>query len=144
MSLVNSSAWCNAVVTNRTWIPPDLTVLHWDSCTTPSLWLELFYRTMFPDGGQYPLQITAAVLREGYHEYWQQRNMSEPAGWELQSWFLENRWKCNSTGENGLDVYLERYARTSCLDKFCKRLPWQGNSDQAGRGVRCAVHPPGH
>ena len=135
MALTNDSPWCNAFLTNRDWIPADLSVIRWDDCTMPSLWLELLYRTMFPAGGQYPLQMTSDVLREGLHGYWQQSNIPEPSGRELGSWFFENLVQCNAT-KKGLDTYIEKYALRNCEKEFCKRLPWQGNSDQAGRGVR--------
>lgn len=132
-------ALCTNVTNTRAWALSKPMAHNLSDCRAPSIWLVHLYRTMYPDGGSFPIQQSSTMLNQLYHHHWSGANATQraPVGSELVNWFSDNLFTCRKAGNSRRDVagMLMEEVHGRCRRSFCGRLPWQGNADQAGRGV---------
>ncbi|KAK7178660.1 hypothetical protein DPSP01_011968 [Paraphaeosphaeria sporulosa] len=116
---------------NRTWIPEDSKALRYSNCTSPSAWLVEFIGSM----DLLSLRTVDAIF-EGYDYYWRENNITKPKIDEVLNWVL-NVDECDGQsmcGSHPVSQIID-YAFDHCQADVCRGLPWQGNADQAGRGM---------
>lgn len=109
------------------WIPPDVSYFQFHNCSILANWVFGF----LSDTTDLPYRTTARVIRDGLEEYWTKNGIKRrPNETETMIWAM------TTTGGNP-SLFLQAFNYTSgqCQPEFCKMLPWEGNSDLAGRGM---------
>ena len=114
------------------WIPPDISYVRYQNCEVVADWVLSYFLNV----KDLPYRLTARVVRDGFREYWKDNLnrtiKSLPAEAEIV------QWAYNSYDTPKLLIQAFSYANNQCREEFCKKLPWEGNQDLAGRGVcRC-------
>jgi hypothetical protein len=115
------------------WVPPDLSYLHYKNCTAASVWAESVLRSSTHD---IPYRSTTETLADALSDYLAENQLADPLPGELMIWFTYNMENQNAT----LGISMLEFAIGTCLEQLCPILGWQGNSDVAGRGVRVQSH----
>jgi len=106
------------------WVPPNVHDLQFRNCSLVADWVFNFF-TYVED---LPYITTATLIRDGLSQYWRDSNVTRPNSTELVQWAFTD-------GDPLLFLQAFNYTTGQCKEPFCKKLPWEGNSDLAGRGV---------
>ena len=115
---------------NKSWMPISLSDFHYTDCKS----MEFFYNTVFINQtNDFPMVTTNDLLRNGLSEYWSRNNITPPLVGELLGWVMDDWRSDNTLILDSIDTFVRN--NETCHDEVCKSLTWQGNSDQAGRGV---------
>lgn len=79
------------------------------------------------------------MLRDGLNKYWEERKVDRPSLNDLFIWWL----RMYDSPDDSIDEHVSAMANysmsTECYRTYCETLPWEGNADLAGRGVRSAA-----
>lgn len=113
---------------NLSSFPSDFSLLHYQNCTIAGEWAATYWRT-----AEIPLYWTMKFLQDGLSDYYSARNESIPNDYEIIAWILSQ----DEVGEKQIWDHMDTFAYDQCSHEVCPRIGWKGNSDLAGRGVRC-------
>lgn len=108
---------------SKSWLPPDTSWLRFNDCEVVSDWALGFFTS-----GDLPVEATILLMHDGLGEFWRANSIPTPDNFtELIPWAVQH----------GDPVYIEtlNYTNSNCQTQFCRKLPWEGNADLAGRGV---------
>ena len=115
------------------WAPTSVNDFNWttaDCAPALHIW-ESFVRLH-----DYPLFSTIEFLRHGLTGYWSTHNFTAPPDYELLGWFMPHSIHNDSDLFGNLynQVFLG-FVYDQCGHDLCNSWLYEGNSDQAGRGV---------
>lgn len=127
--------------TTAIWMPTKFSDFNFSDCKLGASWGALVYTTF-----DFPLNETEILLRNALGDFWRSNLIPQPNQIELLSWFMNATSSGQEPSAQGPQVELLSAIIQSntwdCLADFCKKLPWQGNSDLTGRGVSASLCPP--
>jgi hypothetical protein len=106
------------------WVPPNTSYLRFHNCDIVADWAYGFFTSL-----DIPAAATIRLVDNGLSDYWNGKNISSPNNEEVISWALDF----------GQPIFIStlNYTYQQCRNEFCRKLPWEGNADLAGRGVSC-------
>ena len=122
------------------WVPTSPDDFNWTTADcTPALHIyEALMRIH-----EYPVSSTIEFLKHGLVGYWSSHNATPPGDYELLEWFMPYSFFNNNNSDDFVTAFQNKYVTFvygQCGNELCNSWLYEGNSDQAGRGV-CALAP---
>ncbi|KAF2108262.1 hypothetical protein BDV96DRAFT_653150 [Lophiotrema nucula] len=119
-----------AINASQSWIPSSLNAFNYTDCDSA----KYFYNTvLLNQTNDFPIFSTLDLLKDGLSHYWSINNITTPNASELLGGFVGMIRSNNSFITDSIGQFVDN--NITCYNELCQSLAWQGNSDQAGRGM---------
>ena len=112
------------------WAPEDFSQIVFTNCTVVAK-----FKADSSTTNDLPIISTASLFKDGFNTYWTANNIKRPLASELSSYIFNQFLGVPGELANYTLKEADKFS-LNCRLEYCQFLPWQGNADLSGRGVR--------
>jgi len=112
------------------WVPEDFSQIVFTNCTAVAK-----FNADFSTTNDLPIISMANLFVDGFNTYWTANNIERPLASELSSYIFNQFMDVPGDLAKYTLKEADKFV-SNCRLEYCQFLPWQGNADLSGRGVR--------